>query len=608
MDRSDNRGRMPGLGGGINRRTAVKGIGASAALAALLGYGPTSALAQYGVTAGKVFQGAWPYDVPPVGHYNTFPGIPRSINLGIYNDLMQMPLAMYYWASGDWMPLMATGWEMIPDQNTFQVRLRQGVKWSDGSNFSAKDLIDTYMVRRLLSQAEWRYLDRVDAVDDYTVNFVMAKPSTVVERYVLHPTNGSVSASSVYGMWADKVRDLVKAGKDDKSDEWKKLRQDFTDYKPKEMVVTGPYKIDPKSITDAELTLVKNTTSWANDRVLFDKIRLFNGETPIVTPIVLSKDVDYATHGFPPATEKAFKDLGMRIFRPPTFGGGAVFFNYAKVPAIQPKEVRQAMAHIIRRDVGGAVALGESGEAIKNIVGYSERLAKLWLTPETRDMINPYNYDPARAEELMTGAGYSRGADGVWVSPAGERMEYELTVAAEFADNSALAQAVSEQLTDFGIKTSVRLINFNQVDPDVEAGNFQMVIRGWGAAHPHPQFSFVQDMQRYNPPISNGPGMAFPLTQTVDALGGEVNLDQMIVDSADGLDTAKQRDIVNQLSLAFNELLPCLPVYERLGNNPTAEGLRVKGWPPDGDPIYDNSPYADSFVVMLMLEGRLRPA
>ena len=42
-------------------------------------------------------------------------------------------------------------------------------------------------------------------------------------------------------------------------------------------------------------------------------------------------------------------------------------------------------------------------------------------------------------------------------------------------------------------------------------------------------------------------------------------------------------------------------------NNPALDGVRVKGWPADGDPAYKNSPYADSFMVMLMYEGKLQP-
>jgi peptide/nickel transport system substrate-binding protein len=587
----------------VSRRAALKVAGAPLA-AAMLGLAPQSALAQVGTAGGKVFQGAWPYDLPPVGHYNTFPGIPRSLALGIYQDIMEMPLGMYFWSAGNWMPLLATSYEMQGDRNTFQVRLRQGVKWSDGSSFGTQDVINTFAIRRLLSQVEWKYLDRIEPADEFTLNFIMSKPSTVVERYVLRTR---ISASSVYGDWANKVRDLVNRGLTENSDEWKQLRQQFSDFKPPAMVTTGPFQIDPKSITDAQLTLNKVPSSWAAGNVKFDKIVLFNGETPTVTPIVLSREVDYATHGFPPATEKAFKDLGLRILRPPTHGGAALYFNFAKMPAIAPKQVRQAIAYAIRRDVGAAVALGDSAAPPQYMAGFSDRLVPQWLSQETISRLNRYPNNPGVAEEMMRTAGYTKGADGVWVSPAGERMEYEVTVPAEFADSSAVAQATAEQLTQFGIKTTVRLINFQQLLPDTNEGRFQMIIQGWGAAHPHPHFAFVQNLLQYNSALAAGPGMAYPLVQQVDALGGEVDLEQMVVNAADGLDTEAQKNLINQLTLAYNELLPNIPIYERLGNNPVPEGVRVKGWPPDSDPIYQNSVYQDSFVTMMLLDGRLQP-
>ena len=47
----------------------------------------------------------------------------------------------------------------------------------------------------------------------------------------------------------------------------------------------------------------------------------------MITPIVLQKKVDYATHGFPPATVDQFKAEGIRIARPPVYSGYGAFFN-----------------------------------------------------------------------------------------------------------------------------------------------------------------------------------------------------------------------------------------------------------------------------------------
>jgi peptide/nickel transport system substrate-binding protein len=132
-----------------------------------------------------------------------------------------------------------------------------------------------------------------------------------------------------------------------------------------------------------------------------------------------------------------------------------------------------------------------------------------------------------------------------------------------------------------------------------------MAIDGWGAAHPHPHFSFDQNLFVRNTPRAAGGGIKFPLKQTTSA--GEVDLEKMTVDAAQGLDQEAQKALVTKLALAYNELIPKIPIYERYGNNPAPEGIRVKGWPKDDDPIFRNSPYNDSFTVMLMYEGKLTP-
>jgi peptide/nickel transport system substrate-binding protein len=86
-----------------------------------------------------------------------------------------------------------------------------------------------------------------------------------------------------------------------------------------------------------------------------------------------------------------------------------------------------------------------------------------------------------------------------------------------------------------------------------------------------------------------------------------VNLLQMTDQSALGLDMEAQRELVNDLALVYNELLPQIPLWERYGNNPVP-AVRVVGWPEDGHPIYQNGPYADPFVAVLILDGTLVPA
>ena len=73
------------------------------------------------------------------------------------------------------------------------------------------------------------------------------------------------------------------------------------------------------------------------------------------------------------------------------------------------------------------------------------------------------DYDPAKAEEILTGLGFERDSDNVWMDENGERLEFEFLFQAEFADWSAAAKNACEQLTVFGIKCTGRSITWGQL-------------------------------------------------------------------------------------------------------------------------------------------------
>ena len=126
----------------------------------------------------------------------------------MYWDFVEMPLAMYVWGEDRWVPLLATSWEIQPPDK-FVVKLREGVKWSDGSDFTAQDVITTFETGRLMNWVVWRFVSEIQAPDDHTVVFTMSTPSTVVVRYVLRER---IRAHSVYGDFARRVKELVAQG------------------------------------------------------------------------------------------------------------------------------------------------------------------------------------------------------------------------------------------------------------------------------------------------------------------------------------------------------------------------------------------------------------
>ena len=592
----------------MSRRRAV-GTGVGAVSAAILAGAPIpgglgrTVMAQDG---GAEFHGAWPYQAPPTGHFNTFVtnGIMNPPN--IYGDLMTLPLGLYYWASDEWLSLLATEWAFAEDGENFTVTLREGVVWSDGTDFTATDVQATMNCLRIMSNTVWEYVDEVITVDDYNLTFHMSVPSTVVERYVIRM---SPRPASVYGEWGDRASELFGGGKTIDDPEGAQLLDQFNNFRPEGIVANGPFNIDANSITSSNFNMVKNDTGYLADTVRYDRIRNYNGETDTISAVVLSGEIDYATHGFAPATEQEMLNQGIRVLRPPVYNGDALLMNFAKFrDTLGNAKVRQAIAHAIDRARTGTIALAESGVPVKYMAGISDNLVPNWINEDAIPTLNQYEYDVELAASMLEEAGWTKSGD-VWTMNNGEEARFELSFPAEFANKSASGQDVAEQLTNFGIICEPRAVTYTQHPIDIDQGNFELAISFWGNSdNPHPHFSYVTDFFVHNTLARNngGEGIAFPLEQETE-VAGTVDIEQLVVESALGLDAQAQKDNITTIAQVFNELLPKITIYERYGNNAALEGVRVEAWPPDDAPILQNSPYADGIPTMLMLTGELPP-
>jgi peptide/nickel transport system substrate-binding protein len=240
--------------------------------------------------------------------------------------------------------------------------------------------------------------------------------------------------------------------------------------------------------------------------VRFDRVIVYNGETADVAPLVASGDIDYATHGFTPAQEQSFVSAGYDILRPPNYNGPAILFNLDKLEEFQDKRARQAIAHAIDRAANGTIAMGQSGVGLNFMAGFSDQQVPQWISEEDQAELNPYEFDQAKATSLLEDAGWEL-RDGVWYKPDGDRASYALQYQSNFADYSAAGDDAATQLNDFGFDIAPQGVINTDHDVAVDQSDFELAIHAWGSsAHPHPHFSFVQDLFTHNIPVAANQG------------------------------------------------------------------------------------------------------
>lgn len=561
-----------------------------------------------GGSTGGTFTGGYPYDAPPKGNLNTLPGILGQIpqGIGLYYDYIVLPGAMYNWKQETFTYFIADeSSKLSPDGKTFTYKVRAGMKWSDGSPITAKDVYSTWLCRYTLNAAAFSYVDGVEMTDAMTVTFKIATPAPIAQYYLLR---GQIVPDSVYGSFAKQAAPLVKGKADQEDPRMVKLNKALNAFKPKTIIGSGPYNVDVSSISSQQLTMPKNKNSYLASKANFDKVIVVQGEVEAVTPVLLQKKMDYATHGFPVATEKQLVSAGYRIIRPPVYSGPALYFNYAKYPEFSDKRVRQALCMAFDHDENGTVSLGDSGKGVKLFAGISDSSVPTWISAADQKKLTKYAFDKGKAESMLKEAGWKKDGKN-WKTPAGKSASYDLIFPSDYADWSAAAQNLGSQLNNFGIKITLRGEQSTQEGLDVDHSRFSLAIQGWGSSsNPFPADSFRTALFTHNLPFLRPTykGMDFPMKQKTDVVG-EVDLEKLVVNSGLGATNADLKKATTMAALAFNELLPVIPLFERYGNNPTLTS-RIAGYPDEGDPIYQNSPYADNFTTLLTFAGTLKLA
>lgn len=604
---------------GISRRSMFQLIGLSSLGAAGVGVvgagcAPAKPRGNGGggsSSSGGEFHGGTLYLPVPQGNYNCagqpFVKVPNAILFsGNYGDLVMLPSAFYHWKEQTWELYLAQSFKLDAASKTYTVKIKPGLTWSDGSKLTAQDYVTTFWCQWILNSPLWSYVDKIDAPDDTTFTLTMNQPAQAVERYLLH---SNVIPTKQYGRFADRAKKIFEVGGSTSSKEGSALNSDLAKFSPDQFLASGPFNIDYTSLNNTQLTMVKNTRGYAADRVNFDKIVLYNGETPAITPLVLSKDIDYATNGFPVASAKQFQAIGYTILRPPTYSGPALYMNFGTQPEFKDARVRQALNYAIDHDQNGKAALGPSGRAPKYYTGFSDFLLDAWVTSTAKGNLTQYSYDAEKAASLLKSAGWEKKGSS-WQLPSGKPAAYQLLYPSDYADWSGAAKDLAEQFGKFGIKITLHGVVSTQQPIDVNKGNFQLAIQAWGnSSQPYPYFSFVQAFLTYNYPIaknSGGKGMDYDLQQNVAGFG-QVDMQKLIDATGSGIDERALQANTTKLAQIFNAELPIIPLFERLGNSPALDGVRVKNFPTNSDPLITNSLYSDNLVILSMLGGRLEP-
>jgi peptide/nickel transport system substrate-binding protein len=338
--------------------------------------------------------------------------------------------AIVYW--------LAEGFEYRDDYKTFVIRLRRGVTWSDGRPFTSRDVKFTIeLVKRTpgLSPHVWakEWIDSVETPDDYTVIIRLKKPNP---RFHYNFRQWGTLYIMPAHVWE---------GKDPLT---------FTFHPP---VGTGPYKF-VRSMPELQMWIYERRDDyWACKQLGFCPVPKYvvyraqqAADVERINVILGQPAAWVATDIFPVAMTKElmrYPNVTVVPFFDPCPRG--LWINTRKYP-LSLKEVRWAIAYAIDYD-SLARAWPSATPAVPAPYPFPD-----W--PSLREYRYPDvptpKYDPTRAVQILEGLGFKRGPDGIWVTPNGTKLSFEIL--AWPTSERILAAIVAENLKAIGIDATVK--------------------------------------------------------------------------------------------------------------------------------------------------------
>lgn len=530
------------------------------------------------------------FDPPPAvnGNVLTASGTPGSLEYQ-YDRLVE------------YVPVPEEGYHFFLAENAYQdennntvITLRENAKWSTGEPVTAKDVWCNFIMRFMVSDSVWQYLEDVQIVDDRTVVLVWHEysPLMPIMAYNLRLEMGY----NEYGKWADQAAELLSertwdedqqifAVNEEAQEKLLTIREDCLTWLPDitTMPCNSAYVVE--SVNANEMFLTKNEYYWNADQVYIEHVRIqrYVSQEAYLT-MVMQNGYDSEPHGLTPDlfAQLEQNNPDMVTMWVPDMGQPSFIFNVLAYP-LNIKEVRQAIGYIVDREL--LLEIAEPGTLPPDY--YATGLSPLWrdafMTDELKDTLNLYVPDYEKADELLTSIGWTKGGDGYWQNENGETVEIEVSSMNSWPIFFACGEAASLMLDEYGIKSTFNAMELSTYWDYINDGEHQMACNFRGGSQQRGAWEAFSDQIIWsNSQIGLNPAGSpsdLKIEITMDD-GTVVNVREKLAAMFSGSDEEKNEAVRTMMKMC-NEQVFILPIGEKYApmkiHNPN-----LYGYPTDG--------------------------
>ncbi|MBW2610535.1 MAG: ABC transporter substrate-binding protein [Deltaproteobacteria bacterium] len=351
----------------------------------------------------------------------------------LYDPLAHYPLPPDYY---EFHPRLVQSYEVSEDGLTWTLHIIENAKWHDGEPVTSEDI--KFTCEYLFTCPGWEpeekaNFDRIEIIDDSTLNFVFTKP-----------TEGWYVPG--WWLWNPVIPKHI----------FEPYKDDVTQYPNEEGIGCGPFKL--REFKSGEYSwFVANDDYWGGRPYLDEVVFKYYGSLDTMLMALRSGEIDVCDSALVPPTnmEDLETALNVEIEVGPGNHRYSLSCNLHKEGPLQDKNVRHAIQYGIDRD-----------RIIEMVyLGYAEKFDS-WSwegSPDHSPNLPQYEYNPDKANEILDEAGYvDTDGNGIRNDQAtAQDLVFELVAPAEEINLTKTCTLIAEMLLDIGVS-----IDFQTVDYD----------------------------------------------------------------------------------------------------------------------------------------------
>jgi peptide/nickel transport system substrate-binding protein len=353
-------------------------------------------------------------------------------------------------------PGLAVSWKPL-DDTTWEFKLREGVKWHDGSPFTADDVLFTF-----------ERAPNVEASPSSFALYTKGKTLTKVDDHTIH-----IKTERPHPLMPNDVATINIISK--KNGEGAKT-EDYNSGKA--AIGTGPYKL-VEWVPGDRLVIEKNPDYWG-DKATFDKVVMKPIKSgPARVAALLAGDVEFID--LVPTADIAGLETDANVVLSSGVSNRVIYLHLDHdrdaSPFVTGTDGKNPLKDLrVRKAISKAI----NRPAIVEKVMENVAIPAGQLLPEgffgVSGNLPPETYDPAAAKQLLADAGWG-GGFGLTIHGPNDR----------YINDAKIAQAIGQMLTRVGIDTKVetmpKSVYFRRASrggPD-KTPEFSFILVGWGS-------------------------------------------------------------------------------------------------------------------------------